>query len=141
MINQVILVGRMTRDIEVRYTKENKPVGNFTLAVQRRFKDSKGEYPVDFIDCVVFGNQAETLHKYSKKGDSIGVEGSMQKRDYESKDGKKIYITEVMVDKIYLLPKNKTTQETTQEENPYKDMSIKVESESNIKYDEQQLPF
>ena len=141
MINSVVLIGRLTRNIEIRYTSNEKAVGNFTLAVQRRFKNANGEYPVDFINCVVFGSQAETLHKYSKKGDSVGVEGSIQKRDYESKDGKKIYVTEVMVDKIYLLPKNRDTQEPKQEENPYKDMSIKVESESNIQYEETQLPF
>ena len=139
MINQVILIGRLTKDIEIRYTRDNKAVGNFTLAVQRRFKDSNGNIVTDFIDCVIFGKQAEALQKYTHKGDMIGVEGSIQKKDYENKEGKKVYQTEVMVEKITFLSQGKKKE--TSEENPYKDMSIKVESESNIRYEEEQLPF
>lgn len=138
MINSVVLVGRLTKDIELRFTQNEKAVGNFSLAVERKYKDNEGNNPVDFIDCVLFGKNAETLSKYAHKGDLIGIEGSIQKREYDDKEGKKHYITEIMVDKITFIS---TKKKETQEENPYKDMSIKVESESNIQYDESQLPF
>lgn len=140
MINSVILIGRLTRDTEIRYTNSEKAVGNFTLAINRRFKNQNGEYETDFIDCVVFGKQAETMAQYTKKGDLIGVEGSIQKKQYEDKEGNKRYATEIMVEKITFLQINKK-EETKVENNPYKDMSVKVESESNIQYDESQLPF
>lgn len=132
MINQVVLVGRMTRNLELRYTQSEKAVGNFTLAINRRFKNQNGEYETDFIDCVVFGKQAETMSKYTQKGDLIGVEGSIQKRAYEDKEGNKRYTTEIMVEKITFLQtnkKNETTQTTTQND-PYKDFGEIVENEN-----------
>lgn len=142
MINEVVLVGRLTRDIEVRYTQSEKAVGNFTLAINRRFKNQNGEYETDFIDCVVFGKQAETMSKYTQKGDLIGVEGSIQKRTYEDKEKNKHYITEIMVEKITFLQTNKksettqtATQETTQTD-PYKDFGEIVENENSL-----ELPF
>ena len=133
MINQVVLVGRLTRDTEVRYTQSEKAVGNFTLAINRRFKNQNGEYETDFIDCVVFGKQAETMAQYTKKGDLIGVEGSIQKRAYEDKEGNKRYTTEIMVEKITFLQTNKkseTTQTTTQQNDPYKEFGEIVENEN-----------
>ena len=132
MINQVVLVGRMTRNLELRYTSNEKAVGNFTLAINRRFKNQNGEYETDFIDCVIFGKQAETMAQYTKKGDLIGVEGSIQKRAYEDKEGNKRYSTEIMVEKITFLQTNKkseTTQETTQND-PYKEFGEIVENEN-----------
>ena len=139
MINQVILIGRLTKDIEIRFTKDEKAVGNFTLAVQRRFKDSNGNIVTDFIDCVIFGKQAEALEKYSHKGDMLGVEGSIQKRGYENKDGKKVYLTEIMVEKITFLSQGKKKEES--EENPYKDMSIKTEQQQQFEISSEDLPF
>lgn len=139
MINQVLLVGRLTRNIEVRYTSSEKAVGNFTLAINRRFKNQNGEYETDFIDCVIFGKQAETMAQYTKKGDLIGVEGSIQKRAYEDKKGNKRYTTEIMVEKITFLQTNKkseTTQTATQENDPYKDFGEIVENENSL-----ELPF
>ena len=135
MINEAVLVGRLTRDIEVRYTQSEKAVGNFTLAINRRFKNQNGEYETDFIDCVVFGKQAETMSKYTQKGDLIGVEGSIQKRNYEDKDGNKRYITEIMVEKITFLQTNKKS-ETTQQNDPYKEFGEIVENENSL-----ELPF
>lgn len=136
MINSTILVGRLVRNIEVRFTKDEKAVGNFTLAINRRFKNQNGEYETDFIDCVIFGKQAETMAQYTKKGDLIGVEGSIQKRTYEDKEKNKHYITEIMVEKITFLQTNKkgeTTQTATQEtqqSDPYKDFGEIVENEN-----------
>ena len=140
MLNCVVLIGRLTKNVEVRFTSNEKAVGNFTLAINRRYKNANGEYDTDFIDCTIFGKTAETLSKYSQKGDLIGVEGNLQKRVYEDKEKKKHYVTEVMIEKVTFFPKQKSTEEK-QEDNPYKDMSIKVESESNIQYEESQLPF
>ena len=136
MINSTILVGRLVRNIEVRFTKDEKAVGNFTLAINRRFKNQNGEYETDFIDCVIFGKQAETMAQYTKKGDLIGIEGSIQKRTYEDKEKNKHYITEIMVEKITFLQTNKkgeTTQTATQEtqqSDPYKDFGEIVENEN-----------
>lgn len=138
MINSIILVGRLTRNLELRYTSNEKAVGNFTLAINRRFKNQNGEYETDFIDCVIFGKQAETMAQYTKKGDLIGVEGSIQKRAYEDKDGNKKYSTEIMVEKITFLQTNKkseTTQTATQND-PYKDFGGIVENENSL-----ELPF
>ena len=136
MINSVILIGRLTRNIELRYTSNEKAVGNFTLAVNRKYKDSEGNYPTDFIDCVIFGNGAETLSKYTHKGDLLGVEGSIQKRQYEDKEGNKHYATEIMIEKYTFLQTNKkseTTQTATQEtkqNDPYKEFGEIVENEN-----------
>lgn len=140
MINEVVLVGRLTKDIEVRYTQSEKAVGNFTLAINRRFKNQNGEYETDFIDCVVFGKQAETMAQYTKKGDLIGVEGSIQKRAYEDKEGNKRYITEIMVEKITFLQTNKK-EKTKIEDNPYKDMSVKTEEQQQFEITDEDLPF
>lgn len=140
MINSIILVGRLTRNLELRYTQSEKAVGNFTLAINRRFKNQNGEYETDFIDCVVFGKQAETMSKYTQKGDLIGVEGSIQKRAYEDKEGNKRYATEIMVEKITFLQTNKK-EETKIEDNPYKDMSVKVEADQSIEISDDDLPF
>lgn len=142
MINITILVGRLTKNIELRYTSNEKAVGNFTLAINRRFKNQNGEYETDFIDCVVFGKQAETMAQYTKKGDLIGVEGSIQKRTYEDKEGNKRYATEIMVEKITFLQagkKSETTQTTSQEtiqNDPYKVFGEIVENENSL-----ELPF
>lgn len=133
MINRVLLVGRLTRDIEIRFTNNEKAVGNFTLAINRRFKNQNGEYETDFIDCVIFGKQAETMAQYTKKGDLIGVEGSIQKRTYEDKEKNKHYITEIMVEKITFLQTNKKSevkQQETQQSDPYKDFGEIVENEN-----------
>ena len=140
MINEVVLVGRLTRNTEVRYTQSEKAVGNFTLAINRRFKNTNGEYETDFMDCVVFGKQAETMAQYTKKGDLIGVEGSIQKRAYEDKEGNKRYITEIMVEKITFLQTNKK-EETKIEDNPYKDMSVKTEAQQQFEITDDDLPF
>ena len=140
MINEVVLVGRLTKDIEVRYTQSEKAVGNFTLAINRRFKNQNGEYETDFIDCVIFGKQAETMSKYTQKGDLIGAEGSIQKRAYEDKEGNKRYITEIMVEKITFLQTNKK-EETKVEDNPYKDMSVKTEAQQQFEITDADLPF
>ena len=108
-MNRVILVGRLTKDPEIRYTNSNIPVAQFTLAVNRRFAGQNGERQADFINCVVWRQQAENLGKFIKKGGLIGVEGQIQTRTYDEPNGQRRYITEVVCDSIsFLEPKGAT---------------------------------
>lgn len=84
MINNVVLVGRLTRDVELRYTPSNQAVATFTLAVNRNFKNQDGEREADFINCVMWRQQAENLANWTKKGALIGVTGRIQTRNYEN---------------------------------------------------------
>lgn len=94
-MNKVILLGRLARDPEVRYTKDNTAVARFTLAVDRMKKDD----PADFIGCVAFRKTAELMEKYCSKGTKIALEGRIQTGSYE-KDGQKVYTTDVIVDRM-----------------------------------------
>ncbi len=143
MINIVILEGRLVKDIEVRYTSNEVAVGNFTIAVNRKFKNANGEYDTDFIDCIMFKEQAENVQKHVHKGDLISVQGRLQKRSYEDKEGAKKYITEVVVERVsFLALKNQEeTVSEKNEENPYKDMSVRVEADQSVKISDDDLPF
>ena len=103
MINSVNLVGRLTRDVELRVSQSNVAVASFTLAVNRQFKSANGEREADFINCVAFKKTAEILNQYAGKGSQIGVTGSIQTRNYENKDGQRVYVTEVIANNIALL--------------------------------------
>lgn len=102
MINNVVLVGRLTKDIDLRYTSNGTAVGNFTLAVNRKVK-SDGQPTADFINCVAWKKTAEIITNYTKKGSQIGIEGSIQTRSYDNDEGKRVYITEVLVQSVTLL--------------------------------------
>ncbi|MBU1020864.1 MAG: single-stranded DNA-binding protein [Firmicutes bacterium] len=118
MINRVILVGRLTKDPELRYTAGNISVAKFTLAVNRTFTSgANGEKEADFIQCVVWRKQAENLAKFVRKGSLIGVEGRIQTGSYDDKDGIRKYTTEVVCDSVqFLEPKN-------QDDDSYKEFS------------------
>ena len=96
-MNKVQLIGRITKDIEIKLTSSQTAYCNFTLAVDRRFKDKDGNKQTDFINCVAWKQTAEFINKYFAKGSRIGVCGSIQTRSYE-KDGQKVFVTEVVVD-------------------------------------------
>lgn len=98
MINNVVLVGRIVREPELRYTPQNTAVATFTLAVNRRFKNAQGEREADFINCVIWRQPAENLANWAKKGALVGITGSIQVRNYENKDGQRVYVTEVLAD-------------------------------------------
>lgn len=108
MINNVTLVGRITKEPELRYTQQNKAFASFTLAVNRQFKNSNGEREADFINCVIWGKSAENLANWTHKGQLIGVTGSIQTRNYENQQGQKVYVTEVVADNFQMLESNKT---------------------------------
>jgi single-strand DNA-binding protein len=98
-MNKVQLVGRLTRDPELRTTGNGVSVCSFTVAVNRRFRNAQGEYEADFINCVAWRQSAEFLAKYFTKGRMVGLVGSIQTRNYE-KDGQRVYVTEVSVDEV-----------------------------------------
>ena len=106
MINNVVLVGRLTRDVELRYTPSNQAVATFTLAVNRNFKNqSTGEREADFINCVIWRQQAENLANWTKKGYLIGITGRIQTRSYDNQQGQRVYVTEVVAESFQVLEK------------------------------------
>lgn len=103
MINSVCLVGRLTRDPELKYTGNNVAVASFSLAVNRNFKDANGERETDFINCVIWRQQAENLANWAKKGALIGITGRIQTRSYENQQGQRVYVTEVVAENFQML--------------------------------------
>lgn len=103
MINNVVLVGRTTKDPELRYTPSNVAVATFSLAVNRNFKDANGERETDFINCVIWRQQAEYLANWAKKGVLIGITGRIQTRSYENQQGQRVYVTEVVAENFQML--------------------------------------
>ena len=110
MINNVTLVGRLTKDPELRYTGQNTAVATFTLAVNRRFKNAAGEREADFINCVIWRQPAENLANWAKKGTLLGVVGAIQTRNYENQQGQRVYVTEVSVDNFQMLESRSTRE-------------------------------
>ena len=103
MINNVVLVGRLTKDPELRYSSSNIPMVYFTVAVNRTFADQNGQRQADFIGGVAFRKQAENMARFLGRGSLIGVEGRIQTRNYQGKDGNTVYVTEVVADRIQFL--------------------------------------
>ena len=103
MMNSVCLVGRLTRDPELKYTGNNIAVASFSLAVNRNFKDANGEREADFINCVIWRQQAENLANWAKKGTLIGITGRIQTRSYENQQGQRVYVTEVVAENFQML--------------------------------------
>ena len=102
-MNKAILVGRLTRDPELKSTANGTNVCSFSVAVNRRYKNAEGNYDADFINCTAWRQTAEFVSKYFTKGRMIGVVGSIQTRNYDDKDGKKVYVTEVAVDEVHFV--------------------------------------
>lgn len=107
MINNITLVGRLTKDPDMKYTGNGTAVATFTLAVNRNFTNQSGEREADFINCVIWRKPAETLANYAKKGVLIGVTGRIQTRSYDNQQGQKVYVTEVIADNFQLLESKK----------------------------------
>ena len=103
MLNNVSLVGRLTKDVDLRYTPSNVAVATFTLAVNRTFKNENGEREADFINCVMWRQQAEILANWAKKGALIGITGRIQTRSYDNQQGQRVYVTEVVAETFQLL--------------------------------------
>lgn len=114
-MNKIILVGRMTKDIEIRYTQNQKEVGSFDLAVNRNYKNANGEYDTDFFKCIAWGNLAKTIQTYTSKSSQIAIEGRVENRTYQANDGTNRYVTEVVVEGVHLIDFKKNETATTDE--------------------------
>lgn len=110
MINNVCLVGRLTRPVDLRYTSNGTAFGSFSLAIDRNYKKESGEKETDYINCVIWRKPAVNLSNFTKKGSLIGVEGRLQSRNYENKEGQKVYVTEVLVENFSLLESKAVTE-------------------------------
>lgn len=121
MLNRVVLVGRLTRDPELRYTPNGTAVANFNIAVNRPFSNQEGNREADFINGVVWRRPAENLANYMKKGSLIGVDGRIQTRNYEGQDGKRVYVTEVVADSIQFLETKGAQSNSRQQSDSYQD--------------------
>lgn len=108
MINNVVVVGRLTRAVDLRYTSNGTAYASFTLATDRDFKNQNGEKETDFINCVMWRKPAENLANYTKKGSLIGVSGRIQTRNYENEQGQRVYVTEVLAERFHFLESSKT---------------------------------
>lgn len=106
MLNQIVLVGRLTRDITVNKSDKGNKVATISLAIPRSFKNSEGIYETDFIDCVLFDNIADNTSEYCKKGDIVGIKGRVQSRVVEKED-KKEYLTDIIAEKVTFLSSKK----------------------------------
>ena len=138
MINNVTLVGRMTRDAELRYTPSNQAVATFSLAVNRNFKSQNGERKADFINCVIWRQQAENLANWAKNGALIGIVGRIQTRNYENQQGQRVYVTEVVAENFQLLESRKDREAGQSQGYSQPDFSRQAEPFS---IDDDSLPF
>lgn len=109
-MNKVELVGRLTKDPEIRLTANQTQFCQFTVAVDRKFKDANGQRQADFISCLAWKNTAVFIQKYFHKGNKIGVVGSIQTRSYDDQNGQKKFVTEVIVDEVEFVESQNTTQ-------------------------------
>ena len=114
-MNKVTLVGKITKELELKTSSSGTEYLNFSVACKRRFKNNKGEYESDFISCTAFKAAAKTLSSYFTKGDSVGIVGELRSRSYE-KDGQKHYITEVYVEEVHFVAPKKAAPVEKQEE-------------------------
>ena len=106
-MNKIILIGRLTKDPEVKVTQSQVSFCTFTIAVDRKFKTADGERQSDFLTCVAWRQQADLLGRYFQKGSRIGIVGNLQSRSYDNNEGKKVYVTEVVVDEIEFMESKK----------------------------------
>lgn len=117
MINNVVLVGRLTRDPELRYTPSNVAVATFSLAVNRNFKNQAGDRETDFISCIMWRQQAENFANWLKKGALVGITGRIQTRSYDNQQGQRVYVTEVVAESFQTLEKKDNSANQSSMEN------------------------
>lgn len=117
MINNVVLIGRLTRDAELRYTPSNIAVATFNLAVNRNFKNDNGDREADFINVVMWRQQAENFANWVKKGNLVGITGPIQTRSYDNQQGQRVYVTEVVAESFQILEKKDNAANNASMEN------------------------
>ena len=114
-MNTVSLIGRLVKDLDLKYTPSGKAVATGTLAVNRRFKNASGENEADFIQIQIWDKSAENLASFTRKGSQVGVNGRIQTRNYENKEGARVYVTEIVVENFTLLEPKQTTEQRPRE--------------------------
>ncbi len=149
-MNKTFLVGRLTKDPELYYTKSELAICNFTIAVNRNFTNAQGEREADFINVVVYRKQAENVKKYCAKGSLVGIDGRIQTRNYDDKEGKKVYVTEVVADYVQFLDTKKEAgqavinEEKVEETDPFADFGEEHNSgieQQELELTDEDLPF
>ena len=110
-MNTVQLVGRLTKEVDLKFTSSGTAVGSFTIAVNRSFTNQQGEREADFINCVIWRKSAENLASFTRKGSQIGIEGRIQTRNYENQQGTRVYVTEIVVNNFHLLESRSITEQ------------------------------
>ena len=135
-MNNVSLVGRLTKDVELRQTGSNTAVATFTLAVNRNRKNENGEREADFINCVMWRQQAENLANWAKKGALIGVTGRIQTRSYDNQQGQRVYVTEVVAESFQLLDSR-----SSNEQQPPQKKETPFTASSPVDINDLTLPF
>ena len=154
MINNVVLVGRLTRDPELKFTPNGTAVATFTLAVNRNFTNQSGQREADFINCVIWRKPAETLANYAKKGTLLGVTGRIQTRSYDNPQGQRVYVTEVVAETFQLMESKDVSEQRANETNetaekskptppplPKQETDPFAQSSSAIDLSDEDLPF
>ncbi|WP_119316913.1 single-stranded DNA-binding protein [Companilactobacillus formosensis] len=131
MINRVVLVGRLTRDPELRYTANGAAVASFTVAVNRQFTNSQGEREADFINCVIWRKAAENFSNFTNKGSLVGIDGRLQTRNYENQQGQRVYVTEVVVENFSLLESRAESEKRNSGNNSNQAPSYNNNNQSN----------
>jgi single-strand DNA-binding protein len=122
MLNKVILIGRLVRDVEVKFTNSGTAVANFTIAADRKFSKEKD---TDFINCIAWKGLAENMHKFTSKGSLVGVDGRLQVRSYENQDGRTVWVTEVVADDVRFLDSRKSSEQpSTGQTEPFDDSNL-----------------
>lgn len=122
MMNQIVIVGRLTKDPEVVKSEDGKERSQITLAVPRSYKNADGEYDTDFVDCVLWGGVAENTSEYCRKGDLIGLKGRIQTSNYETENGEKRKSTQIVAEKITYLSSRKEKEDDIEKSDDELDM-------------------
>jgi len=148
MINNIVLVGRLTRDAELKHTSSGIAVASFTVAVERSFTNQNGEKEADFINVVAWRKTAEIISNYTEKGSMIGIKGRIQTRNYTNNEGRKVYITEVVAEEVQLLSsKNENQQPSAHSQNDYTSKTENAAedpfeaNDDNVTISDDDLPF
>lgn len=143
-MNQVNLTGRLSRDVELRYTQSGKAVGTGSIAVTRKFKSANGERETDFINFTMWGKTVENFANFTHKGSQVGLSGSWQVRNYENKDGQRVYVNELVADNFDLLEsKSQSQNQTAQPQNSKTQQTgfNPFNGNSNTEISDEDLPF
>ncbi len=145
MVNNVVLVGRITRDPELRHSASGSAVCSFSLAINRNFKNQAGEYEADFVNCVAFNQTANLMEQYVNKGQLISVQGRLQSRSYDDNTGRKVYVTEVVCNTVSFLESKRSMDNSASipdMSSPAPQTNQTFESQDvDVSIDDDDLPF